>query len=88
MFIRKRESPETGIEYVFPDITLIPPNDDGCYVKLFYNGNILEDTIYISMDGEILSHSKKWQIGARRPYHNLYRFSMSEYSEQNEREGM
>ena len=88
IFIRKQESPEAGIEYIFPSISLIPPYDDGCYVKLFYNGNILEDTIYISKDVQILSNSKKWKIDARRPYQeNFYQFSMSEYSEQYETKG-
>ena len=81
IFIKKLQPSKDVVEYVFPLIYLIPPYDAGCYVKLYYNGNMLEDTIYISKEGHIISPSDKWKIEKKdRPF-NLYQFSINNYTE-------
>ena len=85
IFIRKVQLSQDVVEYVFPFIYLIPPNDAGCYVKLYHNGNMLEDTIYIPMEGHVINHSNKWKIEKKNPafnlYKNLYQFSIKKYTD-------
>lgn len=81
IFIKKQQLSKDVVEYVFPLIYLIPPYDAGCYVKLYYNGNMLEDTIYISMEGHIISQSDKWKIEQIYQKFNLYQFSIKNYTE-------
>ena len=77
IFIRKNQISEDVTEYFLPLITLIPPYNAGCFVKLYYNRNIVMDTIYISLDGHILKQSDKWKINkTTHTFYNLYQFSM------------
>ena len=79
IFIKKEQLSHDIVEYAFPGIYLIPPYDAGCYVKLYYNGNMLEDTIYISMEGHIISNSDKWKIEKIHQSYNLFQFSIKKH---------
>ena len=83
IFIRKKQISQAITKFVLPYIHLIPPHDCGCYIKLYYNGNILEDTIYISTDGHILNYSEKWKIDNTQ-YFNMYQFSIGNISKNQE----
>ena len=65
----------------------MPPYDVGCYIKLYYNGDTLEDTIYVSVDGHILNHSEKWKINNTFRVFNMYQFSIEIISEFQELSG-
>ena len=79
IFIKKEQISHDVVEYAFPTIYLIPPYDAGCYIKLYYNGNLLEDTIYISVEGHIISNSDKWKIEKKNKVVNLYQFSIQKH---------
>ena len=87
IFLREEESAEGLTEYIFPTISLVPPYDDGCYVKLYHNGNVLKDTIYIPKNGPIQSHSKEWKIRTNNPLPNFYDFTIIQSSKSNESKG-
>ena len=77
-FIRRQVSKGVA-EYHFPRIFLIPSYDVGCFVKLYYDSNTLEDTVYISKDGTTLNHSDKWKVEINK-FNNLYQFSLRNLS--------
>ena len=87
IFIRKEQLSQDIVEYFFPFIYLIPPNDAGCYVKLYHNGNSLEDTIYIPMEGHIISNSDKWKIEKKNQAFNLIQFSIKKYTDKEKTTG-
>ena len=87
IFIKKEQTSKDVAEYDFPFVSLIPLYDSGCYVKLYYNGNVLEDTIYISKEGHILNQSDKWKINRVTPYLNYYRFSVRKFYENKDLKG-
>ena len=87
IFIREEEGTDGLTEYCFPTISLVPPDETGCYIKIYYNGNILEDTIYIPNNGLIQSQSEKWQIGKNNPLPSFYDFTITKSTVSNESKG-
>ena len=87
IFLREEEITGGVTEYSFPTISLIPPNDDGCYVKLYHNGNILKDTIYIPKNGPIQSQSQEWKIGRNNPLPSFYDLTVTKSSASNGGQG-
>ena len=88
IFIREEEGTDGLMEYCFPTISLVPPDETGCYIKIYYNGNILEDTIYIPNNGPIHSYSEKWKIGKNKQYlPSFYDFTISKSAAANVNKG-
>ena len=79
-FFLRRQVSKGVAEYHFPRVFLIPPYDVGCFVKLYYNSNSLEDNIYISKDGTNLNHADKWRVERNKFINNLYQISLRHFS--------
>ena len=63
-FLFHEHTREDGsIEYFIPSISIVPPHEKaGCYVNLYYNVNILEDTLYVSKEKKTESRYGNWEI--------------------------
>ena len=62
LMIRSAKLDDNSTHYELPQISVIPPYEEACYINLHYNGNVLEETFYIFKDRTMLSEKQNWKI--------------------------
>ena len=62
LMIRSDKLEDNSTHYELPQISVIPPYEEACYINLYYNGNVLEETFYIFKDRTMLSEKQNWKI--------------------------
>ena len=52
-----------SIDLMMPEVSIIPPyQKDGCFLNIFFNGDVLEETIIVFKEGRALSKRNKWKV--------------------------
>ena len=52
-----------SIDLMMPEVSIIPPfQNEGCFLHLYFNGELLEDTFIVFKDRPGLSIRNKWKI--------------------------
>ena len=61
--LHKHQRDDNFTEYMFPSISIVPPHKtEGCFINLYYNTDVLEDTLYISKLKKTKSKNNNWKI--------------------------